>query len=74
MVLIQWYSGNFYYATWNKTYVLPIAYTVDYWIIGVGFWMDVIGAQEITNKSLIGFSTTSNIRGCGTTGWISIGF
>lgn len=73
MVLIQWYSGETYYSTNTRSFILPIAYTIDYWIIGVGFWIDSIGAQRVENITLTGFSTSSSTRSTGTKGWITIG-
>lgn len=72
-VLIQWYSGNYWYATSNKVFVFPVAYTINYWIFGAGFWVDAVAAQELYNITLTGFTTGSAARTSGTTGWITIG-
>lgn len=57
----------------NKTITFGVAYTESYKLLDVGFVIENIGEQGV-QCTLTGFTTTSNVRNCGTYGYLAIGY
>lgn len=61
--------------TTNKTVTFLKPYTdADYQLMGVGFYIDSIGAQNITSKTATGFVLSSATRTAGTCWWMACGY
>lgn len=58
--------------TKNKVITYPIAFTLQSVVIGVGFVIESVG-QQFLSTHLTYFSTSSNVKNCGTAGWLAIG-
>ena len=71
-LIIQWGAGDLI-TRHPATIYLPIAYSKDYSIFGVTFWIDTIGRHAIKSKTLTSFSAESSVRSCGTDSWLTIG-